>query len=71
MTIPQQKPPIVVRPSPIKYTLRGPVSNIKLPYRMVYAIATTDAVVVYDTQQSAPIAYISGLHYATFTDIAW
>ncbi|CCG82053.1 putative Chromatin assembly factor 1 subunit B [Taphrina deformans PYCC 5710] len=43
----------------------------KLPYRIVFAVATGDAVIIYDTQQSTPLAILSNLHYATFTDLAW
>lgn len=42
-----------------------------LPYRMVYAVATSDAVFVYDTQQTTPICVVSNLHYATFSDLTW
>jgi chromatin assembly factor 1 subunit B len=42
-----------------------------LPYRMVYAIATQDSVLIYDTQQPTPLCAISNLHYATFTDLTW
>jgi chromatin assembly factor 1 subunit B len=42
-----------------------------LPYRMVYAIATQDSVLIYDTQQHTPLCAISNLHYATFTDLTW
>ncbi|RDW93946.1 putative chromatin assembly factor 1 subunit B [Aspergillus mulundensis] len=42
-----------------------------LPYRVVYAVATQDAVLVYDTQQQAPLCVVSNLHFATFTDLAW
>jgi len=42
-----------------------------LPYRMVYAVATQDAVVIYDTQQHSPLYILSNLHYATFTDLSW
>jgi hypothetical protein len=37
----------------------------------VYAIATQDSVYLYDTQQALPLAYLSQLHYSTFTDLAW
>ena len=43
----------------------------KLPYRVVFAVATGDAVMIYDTQQLTPLAVLSNLHYATFTDLAW
>ncbi|KAJ5492776.1 hypothetical protein N7539_001522 [Penicillium diatomitis] len=42
-----------------------------LPYRIVYAIATQDAVLVYDTQQQTPLCVVSNLHFATFTDLSW
>ncbi|RUS14159.1 WD40-repeat-containing domain protein [Endogone sp. FLAS-F59071] len=42
-----------------------------LPYRIVYAVATQDSVLVYDTQQVKPIAMMAGFHYATVTDLAW
>lgn len=49
----------------------GPVPAFSLPYRMVYAVATQDSVLLYDTQQKTPICIVSNLHCATFTDLAW
>ncbi|KAI4286030.1 MAG: hypothetical protein L6R35_004508 [Caloplaca aegaea] len=48
-----------------------PTPAFALPYRVVYAVATQDAVLVYDTQQQTPIAVVNNLHYATFTDVTW
>ncbi|KAJ5174955.1 uncharacterized protein N7482_000832 [Penicillium canariense] len=42
-----------------------------LPYRIVYAVATQDAVLVYDTQQQTPLCVVNNLHFATFTDLTW
>lgn len=42
-----------------------------LPYRMVYAVATQDAVLVYDTQQQTPLCVVSNLHFTTFSDLSW
>ena len=42
-----------------------------LPYRMVYAVATQDAVLVYDTQQTTPLCVVSNLHFTTFSDLTW
>jgi len=42
-----------------------------LPYRMVYAVATANAVMVYDTQQASPIARVSNIHYVGLSDISW
>ncbi|KAF2007376.1 WD40 repeat-like protein [Amniculicola lignicola CBS 123094] len=49
----------------------GPTSAFSLPYRMVYAVATQDAVHIYDTQQQKPLCVVSNLHFATFTDLTW
>ncbi|KAL3465460.1 WD40-repeat-containing domain protein [Aspergillus heterothallicus] len=49
----------------------APPPVFALPYRVVYAVATQDAVLVYDTQQQAPLCVVSNLHFATFTDLAW
>ncbi|KAG5999742.1 hypothetical protein E4U21_006372 [Claviceps maximensis] len=49
----------------------GPKPAFLLPYRMVYAVATQDSVLVYDTQQKSPVCIVSNLHCATFTDLAW
>jgi chromatin assembly factor 1 subunit B len=48
-----------------------PKSAFSLNYRMVYAVATQDSVLLYDTQQKTPISIVSNLHCATFTDLAW
>ena len=49
----------------------GPAPAFALPYRMVYAVATQDAILVYDTQQQMPLCVVSNLHFATFTDLTW
>ncbi|KAH0610310.1 uncharacterized protein H6S33_011837 [Morchella sextelata] len=46
-------------------------SAFSLPYRIVYAVATQDAVLIYDTQQQTPLCIVSNLHYAAFTDLTW
>ena len=50
---------------------QGPSPAFALPYRVIYAVATQDAVLVYDTQQMTPIVVVSNLHFATFTDLTW
>ncbi|KAI0839120.1 WD40 repeat-like protein [Hypoxylon sp. FL0890] len=52
-------------------TTPGPKPTFALPYRMVYAVATQDSVLLYDTQQTTPICVVSNLHLATFTDLTW
>jgi chromatin assembly factor 1 subunit B len=43
----------------------------KLPYRVVFAVATMNSLYVYDTESIPPILIHAGLHYAAITDIAW
>lgn len=49
----------------------GTGSVFSLPYRMLYAVATTDTVTIYDTQQSGPVCILTNLHYREFTDMTW
>jgi chromatin assembly factor 1 subunit B len=49
----------------------GPTMAFSLPYRMIYAVATEDSVLLYDTQQQTPLCVVSNLHCATFTDLSW
>lgn len=48
-----------------------PNTAFALPYRMVYAVATQDVVLIYDTHQQTPVCIVSNLHYAAFTDLTW
>ncbi|KAI2469341.1 WD40 repeat-like protein [Annulohypoxylon bovei var. microspora] len=52
-------------------TTPGLKTGFTLPYRMVYAVATQDSILLYDTQQMTPICIVSNLHLATFTDLTW
>ncbi|ESQ31417.1 hypothetical protein EUTSA_v10004101mg [Eutrema salsugineum] len=68
------KPVVVVRFCPVAFKLRGSNSEegfFKLPYRLVFAIATLNSVYIYDTECVAPIAVLAGLHYAAITDLTW
>ncbi|XP_026752375.2 chromatin assembly factor 1 subunit B [Galleria mellonella] len=64
---------LVTRWSPRRYAPRdcGPRPAFPLSARMVLAIATKRAVMLYDTQQKTPIALISNIHYARLTDLTW
>lgn len=67
------KPAIAVRWSHCVYTRRQSKkkSQFALPYRLLYAVATQDAVYIYDTQQTRPLCVLSGMHFAPITDLAW
>ena len=47
------------------------VPLLDLPYRMIFAVATTDQVIIYATDQQTPITVIGNIHYAPINDITW
>lgn len=73
----QDKPTVIVRCCPVYFELRPSPQDqshpplFGLPYRMVYAVASVDSVMIYDTQSPVPFAYITNAHYAGITDMAW
>ncbi|XP_003961900.1 chromatin assembly factor 1 subunit B [Takifugu rubripes] len=42
-----------------------------LPYRMVFAVASEDSILLYDTQQTLPFGQVANIHYHTLSDLAW
>lgn len=76
-----RKPAIVIRFSPVRYSLFEKSSTDKshhmavnvfnLPYRMLFAIATQDSILIYDTQRLKCVAVVTSIHYAVITDVAW
>ena len=42
-----------------------------LPYRVVFAVATEDSVMLYDSQQTLPLLFLSNIHYHTLSDLSW
>ena len=42
-----------------------------LPYRVLWAAATLDSIIVYDSASKAPLLIASHMHYAPLTDLAW
>ncbi|KAI3495432.1 hypothetical protein L1887_37772 [Cichorium endivia] len=64
---------VAVRFCPLAFSLRGLSSSscFKLPYRLIFAVATLNSLYVYDTEGMEPIAVLAGLHYAAITDISW
>jgi chromatin assembly factor 1 subunit B len=73
-----QKLPVAVAFCPRLFTLRNFAENaphspyFALPYRMVFAVACFDAVLVYDTESfGRPFARVAGVHYSELTDISW
>ena len=46
-------------------------SWLPLSYRIIWAVATLDSIILYDSQHSTPLLLASSLHYAALTDLAW
>lgn len=45
---------------------------VDLPYRMIFAVACPDMILMYDTESlERPFAQVAGIHYAEITDVAW
>ncbi len=59
------------KPPDAELSTPSTASAFALPYRMIFAVATQDAVFVYDTQQTIPLCVVSNLHFATFSDLTW
>jgi chromatin assembly factor 1 subunit B len=63
---------VAVRCCPILFELQpGQPSCYDIPYRMIFAVATEKSILLYDTQEMAPFARISRIHYTRLTDVAW
>ncbi|KAG7502141.1 chromatin assembly factor 1 subunit B [Solea senegalensis] len=75
------KATLAVRCCPVYFELRtkkgedGSVETLpnlfELPYRMVFAVASEDAIFLYDTQQTIPFGLVSNIHYHTLSDLTW
>lgn len=44
---------------------------VGLPYYHVFALATTEEVFVFSTNQAEPLFYVTNIHYAQICDFAW
>jgi len=44
---------------------------LDLPYRIVFAVGTTEQVIIYTTESIYPLAVIGNTHYAPLNDFAW
>ncbi|CAD7693642.1 unnamed protein product [Nyctereutes procyonoides] len=76
------KATLAVRCCPVYFELRPVVETdrpsqepgaelVRLPYRLVFAVASEDSVLLYDTQQPFPFGYVSNIHYHTLSDVSW
>lgn len=51
--------------------LPGSEPVVPLPYRVIWAVATQNAILLYDSQHTTPLAYLSHIHYTRLSDLNW
>jgi chromatin assembly factor 1 subunit B len=49
----------------------SPAPLVQLPYRMILAVLSTNAIMLYDTQHAHMLSIIRNQHCANLTDVAW
>ncbi|CAG2123241.1 unnamed protein product, partial [Medioppia subpectinata] len=70
--LPSKKYTIAVSCCPKLYQLQENLENhFQFPYRVVFAVATQDSVLFYDSQQDLPFGQVSQIHYLRLTDLQW
>jgi len=42
-----------------------------LEYKMIFALATEDSILIYSTQSLTPIFIVGNIHYALINDLSW
>lgn len=70
------KPVVAVKFCPVLYEKSSEHSHdhqpfSALPYKMVFAVATLDSVILYDTESVLPLCVLGAMHYDSITDIGW
>ncbi|KAK3711628.1 hypothetical protein QZH41_014058 [Actinostola sp. cb2023] len=79
-----KKPTVAVRCCPLLFDLKTNNKEndkeneqdiapplFKIAYRMVFAVASLNSVLLYDTQHKVPFGYISNIHYSGISDVTW
>lgn len=66
------KPAVAISFNPRLYKLSVKSLNVfSFLYKMVFAVATTNSVYIYDTELLQPLGVVNNLHYLTITDLCW
>lgn len=61
-----------IRFSPYLYKLTDLEPGLlALPYQMIFAVGTTDQIILFSTQDTKPLAVIGNIHYSTINDLTW
>ena len=78
-SLPQLDPVIAVKFCPRLFKLQNAPAATQQqqgagspePYRMLFALATTKCVLLYDTESSYPLAIVKNIHATFLTDLTW
>lgn len=74
LPVTDEVPAIAVRCCPALFKPRradAAKSLVRLPHRVLFAVASLNSVSLYDTEQRCPIAVVGNLHLDKLTDVAW
>lgn len=66
-----KRPPIAISFNPNRYSLKTDKAYVQLPYKLVFAVATSNEVLLYDTEDVQPLGIVGNLHYTPLTDLSW
>lgn len=66
-----KRPAIAVSFNPHRYAVTEAQIYVKLPYKLVFAVATSNEVLIYDTENVQPLGVVGNLHYTPLTDLSW
>lgn len=65
-------PTLAVKCCPQRFQCDSNVKDLfQFPYKIVFAVATSENILFYDTQNHAPFGIVSGIHYTRHTDLSW
>jgi len=67
----ENKPAICIRFCKKVYKKEKEFSLFDIPYKIYFAIATIDMVIIYSTENDIPLCVIGNIHYALLTDLSW
>ena len=72
-----KKPAVAIAFNPVFYKLDKPVNEVQqqpfidLPYKLYFAVATLNEIIIYGTNHVEPVAIVNNLHYTPLTDLSW
>lgn len=63
--------PFLYKKDPNKVYTEDNPPLLDLPYKMIFAVGTTDQVIIYSTDSIFPLGVIGNIHFAPINDMTW